>query len=56
MIDRPNPSHDGTAPSTTPAEWAAYYMFVRSLDVPADFMSERPMNAPARDRSLFSED
>lgn len=56
MTDRPKPSHDGTAPSSTPADWAAYCMFVRSLDLPADFMSERPMNDLPRGRSLFSED
>jgi len=36
--------------------WRDFFKLIRSIDIPADFMSERPMNGPPRDRRLFSED
>jgi antitoxin VapB len=33
--------------------WSDFFDFVRSIDVPADFMAERPMNTPLQTRILF---
>ena len=30
-----------------------FFDFMRSIDVPADFMTERPMNVPPQTRGLF---
>ena len=30
--------------------WSEFFDFVRSIDVPADFMAERPMNIPPQTR------
>ena len=44
--------------SDAPGEkaWDEFFKLVRSCDIPEDFMSSRPMNVPARDRSLFPEE
>jgi antitoxin VapB len=36
--------------------WAELFDLLRSIDVPEDFMAERPMNVPSRPRSLFEEE
>lgn len=33
--------------------WRDFFELMRSIDVPDEFMSDRPMNAPPRDRDLF---
>jgi len=33
--------------------WRDFFEFMRSIDVPDDFMSDRPMNLPPRERDLF---
>jgi len=35
--------------------WTAFFELVRSIDVPADFMRERPMNSQPLERGLFKE-
>jgi antitoxin VapB len=35
--------------------WCTFFKLMRSIDVPPDFMSDRPMNRPPLDRDLFSE-
>ena len=32
-----------------------FFELMRSIDVPADFMAERPMNVPPQERDLFEE-
>lgn len=36
--------------------WAEFFDFLRDIDVPEDFMSERPMNVPPKVRGVFDED
>jgi antitoxin VapB len=37
--------------------WSEFFDFIRSIDVPDDFMVDRPMNVPPQARVLFgSED
>jgi antitoxin VapB len=38
------------------AAWKEFFTFLRSIDVPDDFMQGRPMNQPPVDRQLFRED
>ena len=33
--------------------WAEFFALMRTIDVPGDFMAERPMNVPPRERDLF---
>jgi antitoxin VapB len=33
--------------------WREFFRLMRSLDVPEDFMADRPMNLPPRERKLF---
>lgn len=35
--------------------WTEFFELVRNIDVPADFMSERPMNSKPLERDLFKE-
>lgn len=35
--------------------WADFFAFMKTVDVPADFMAERPMNVPPRERDVFGE-
>jgi antitoxin VapB len=35
--------------------WAEFFALMRTIDVPDDFMAERPMNVPPRERSLFED-
>jgi antitoxin VapB len=34
--------------------WRDFFKLLRSIDVPADFMTKRPMNRPPRERNIFS--
>ena len=36
--------------------WQDFFEFVRSVDVPPDFMAERPMNVPPQERRLLSDE
>ncbi len=55
MTNDPKTSRDAVVASPVPSDWAAFFALVQSLDVPADFMAERPMNVAPRDRILFDE-
>jgi antitoxin VapB len=35
--------------------WADFFDFMRTVDVPDDFMAERPMNVPPQERDVFGE-
>jgi len=37
------------------AAWSDFFAFMRTIDVPPDFFSERPMNIPPEDKDLFTE-
>jgi antitoxin VapB len=41
------------SPRTPFGDWDAFFEFMRSVDVPEDFMKERPLNRPPRERNLF---
>jgi antitoxin VapB len=36
--------------------WRDFFKMMRRLDVPEEYMAERPMNLPPRDRVLFDKD
>lgn len=36
--------------------WAEFFALADSIDVPADFMADRPLNVPPREQDLFGED
>jgi len=36
--------------------WRDFFEMMRSVNVPDEFMTDRPMNLPPRDRSLFAEE
>jgi antitoxin VapB len=37
--------------------WEDFFEFMRTVDIPEDWMKDRPMNRiPTRDRTLFKED
>jgi antitoxin VapB len=36
--------------------WGDFFEFMESIDVPPDFMSERPMNVAPQERRLFDEE
>ncbi len=36
--------------------WGEFFELMRSIDVPTDFMAERPMNVLPQERDLFAED
>lgn len=36
--------------------WSSFFELMRSIDVPSDFMSERPMNTIPLEKDLFNED
>jgi antitoxin VapB len=36
--------------------WSDFFELMHSIDVPPDFMAERPMNVVPRERDLFSEE
>ena len=43
--------------STRPSQraWAEFFALMRTIDVPDDFMAERPMNAPPPKRGVFED-
>jgi antitoxin VapB len=36
--------------------WAEFFALMQTIDVPEDFMADRPMNAPPSERELFRDD
>jgi len=36
--------------------WQDFFEMMRSIDVPGEFMKDRPMNVPPRDRKLFDKE
>jgi antitoxin VapB len=36
--------------------WRDFFEMMHSIDVPEDFMAERPMNQPPQERNLFGEE
>lgn len=36
--------------------WGDFFEMVNSIDIPADFMAERPMNVPPRKPHLFADE
>ncbi len=36
--------------------WGDFFDLMRSVDVPPEFMADRPMNVPPLERNLFGED
>ncbi len=36
--------------------WGVFFALMRTIDVPADFMAERPMNVPLVERALFRQE
>ncbi len=36
--------------------WREFFDIMHSINVPDDFMADRPMNVPPRERDLFSDD
>ena len=36
--------------------WSEFFELMDTITVPADFMSDRPMNVPPKDRELFGPD
>jgi antitoxin VapB len=41
------------SPRTALGDWDAFFEFMRSVGVPEDFMKDRPLNKPPRERNLF---
>jgi antitoxin VapB len=37
-------------------DWQEFFTFMRSVDVPTDFMEDRPMNTAPAERDLFGTD
>lgn len=35
--------------------WAEFFALMHTVDVPDDFMAERPMNVPPQERNLFAD-
>jgi len=35
--------------------WGDFFDLMRSIDVPADFMDDRPMNVPSQKRGVFDD-
>ena len=36
--------------------WSEFFALIRTIDIPDDFMADRPMNAPPRERELLKDD
>lgn len=36
--------------------WSEFFELLRSVDVPADFMAERPLNRPPQERGIFDDE
>jgi hypothetical protein len=45
-------------PATRPEArtWEEFFTLARTINVPDDFMTDRPMNQPPLERNLFGED
>lgn len=43
------------SPVAATGDWDAFFELMRTIDVPKDFMQERPMNLLPRERNLFGE-
>jgi antitoxin VapB len=35
--------------------WEDFFALMRTIEVPADFMAERPLNVPPRERNIFED-
>lgn len=35
--------------------WGDFFALMQDMDIPADFMRDRPMNLPPQERALFTE-
>jgi hypothetical protein len=57
---RPKPRADAAikpAGKKAPSVWEEFFEFVRGIDIPKDWMKDRPMNRiPTVDRTCFSEE
>ena len=36
--------------------WSEFFALIRTIDIPDDFMADRPMNAPPNERDLLKAD
>ena len=56
-VTRDNKTGDVTL-STRPGmkSWAEFFELMTAIDVPADYMKERPMNAVPKEHNLFGDD
>jgi antitoxin VapB len=41
------------SPRTSLGDWDAFFEFMRTIEVPDDFMKDRPLNKPPRERNIF---
>ena len=56
-VSRDETTGDGTLSRRPGAKaWRDFFEMMRSIDVPDDFMADRPMNQPPRERDLFAEE
>ncbi len=46
-------SRDSNSDNSGSRMWQDFFELMNSIDVPEDFMSDRPMNVPPIDRDLF---
>lgn len=44
------------SPQPGAAAWAEFFELLNSIDVPDDFMAERPLNHPPTERNLFGDE
>lgn len=44
------------SPVEPQAGWGAFFELARSIQVPENFMSDRPLNTPAEERSIFGDE
>lgn len=55
-ISRDDTSGDVLLSSRPSAKtWDDFFEYVQSIDVPADFMAERPMNVPSKAMGVFDD-
>jgi antitoxin VapB len=48
-------SKHGSAKEPSSNFWREFFALARTIEVPEDFMADRPMNSPPRERHLFNE-
>jgi antitoxin VapB len=41
------------SPQTSLGDWKTFFALARTIEVPEDFMKERPLNVPPVERNLF---